>query len=354
MDDLEKQGTNGSVLSIRHHIYNIIRKGGKSSVKIPSSYELAKMFGTTRRVAQRELERLIFSGVLIGKPRIGTFTNPKPLEHPLFGVTVGNGDHFIWGEFELMVLSELYRELAQRPCVVHDLRVVGKTCGACINELVSLDLDGIFWIGPIDWAENHGEEFYAELARRKLPFVTCAIPHRPGLSGIDFSYRNALAELAELFAAEKRGTIRAFLAMPFVYEAFRSVCREYFPAENFDFSLGSCIRNNQFSSELASFLKSEKPDALLVSSGNLKEAAEFLQSRSLADSCRLVSLGPTMEAGKDIPYLFCDNPYRETAVLAADLLFALQKDPGQVLQPFVEKRLCAHVLNGFRNAEPTT
>ena len=198
MDDLEKQGTNGSVLSIRHHIYNIIRKGGKSSVKIPSSYELAKMFGTTRRVAQRELERLIFSGVLIGKPRIGTFTNPKPLEHPLFGVTVGNGDHFIWGEFELMVLSELYRELAQRPCVVHDLRVVGKTCGACINELVSLDLDGIFWIGPIDWAENHGEEFYAELARRKLPFVTCAIPHRPGLSGIDFSYRNALAELAEL------------------------------------------------------------------------------------------------------------------------------------------------------------
>lgn len=350
----QETGADGGVLSIRHHIYNIIRKGGRSSVKVPSSYDLARMFGTTRRVAQRELERLIFAGVLIGKPRIGTFTIPRPLDHPLFGVTVGNGDHFTWGDFELMALSEIYRELAHRPCFVHDLRIVGKSCGACVNELLSLDLNGVLWIGPIEWAKGHGQEFYEEVSRRGLPFVTYGIPHREGLSGIDFSYREALTELAERFGKEKRRKIRAFLASPFVYEAFSSVCAEYFPAEEFDFAFGSCERIDQFTSGLAKFLNGGIPDALLVSSGNLKEAAAFLESNDGWNTCRLVSLGPTTEMKTDVPYLFCDNPYREAARLAADLLVSFQEKPGQVVHFFVEKKLRAHALNGFRNADPTT
>ena len=44
---------------IRYYIYGIIREHHEESVRIPSSYDLAERFGTTRRVAQYELERLI-------------------------------------------------------------------------------------------------------------------------------------------------------------------------------------------------------------------------------------------------------------------------------------------------------
>ena len=138
-----------------------------------------------------------------------------------------------------------------------------------------------------------------------------------------------------------------------MYEAFSSVCAEYFPAEEFDFAFGSCERIDQFASELAKFLNGEIPDALLVSSGNLKEAAAFLESSDGWNTCRLVSLGPTTEVEAEIPYLFCDNPYREAARLAADLLLSFQEKPGQVDHLFVEKKLRAHALNGFRNADPT-
>ena len=245
--------------------------------------------------------------------------------------------------------AAIYRELAHRPCFVHDLRIVGKSCAACVNELLSLDLNGVLWIGPIEWAKGHGQEFYEEVSDRGLPFVTYGIPHRKGLSGIDFSYREALTELAERFGKEKRRKIRAFLASPFVYEAFSSVCAEYFPAGKFDFAFGSCERIDQFASELAKFLNGE-----LVSSGNLKEAAAFLESCDGWNTCRLVSLGPTTEVEAEIPYLFCDNPYREAARLAADLLLSFPEKPGQVDHLFVEKQLRAHALNGFRNADPTT
>ena len=90
---------------IRYYIYGIIRKNHSESIRIPSSYELAKRFGTTRRIVQYELERLIDGGLLIGKHRIGTFTNPNSgffwhVSHgqsqPFVGVTYGSGDYFIY------------------------------------------------------------------------------------------------------------------------------------------------------------------------------------------------------------------------------------------------------------------
>ena len=189
---------NESLLQVRYYIYNIIRKNGKQSVKIPSSYELAEMFGLSRRVVQRELERLIASGVLIGRKRIGTFTKPSPLEIPLFGITYGNGDHFMWGYFEMEMLSAVFHQLSRFECNIHDLKITTRIAANCIQTLKSMALNAILWIGTPDWPDGEAEKLYRIAAEEKLPLFTCATKLHSGLSGVDFSYRKGLKELQKI------------------------------------------------------------------------------------------------------------------------------------------------------------
>ena len=53
----------------------------------------------------------------------------------------------------------------------------------------------------------------------------------------------------------------------------------------------------------------------------------------------------------DVPYLFCDNPYREAARLAAGLLVSFPEKPGQVVYLFLVKKLRGHAFTGFPDAD---
>ena len=61
-------------LKIRHYIMNLIYRHPKESVMIPSSKELAKMFGVARSTVTLELKALVAEHYLEGKRGIGTFT----------------------------------------------------------------------------------------------------------------------------------------------------------------------------------------------------------------------------------------------------------------------------------------
>lgn len=333
----EEKQNSGSVLNIRHYIYNVIRKNGMTSVKVPSSYELSRMFGTTRRIAQRELERLTATGVLIGKPRIGTFTNPKPLNGPLFGIAYGSGDHFFWGNFELKAIAATYNELANRPCYVHNLRIAAKSADSCITELLSLDLDAVLWVGMTGWEEGHEEEFYRKVKQNGIPFATYAIPLQPGLSGVDFSYDTSIHELKQLLEAEKRSRITVLLTTPFVYRAFTNRIPDYFPTDHYQVETLLLKSENELPNLLE---KKNLPDLLVVSSGLLPKSAEFLKRRKDGSSCLLLSLGP--ECSTDYPHYVCENPYMEAAKILGDILFTLQKAPETAIQKHVEKRLVPH------------
>ena len=139
---------------IRYYIYGIIREKHEESIRIPSSYELAEQFGTTRRVAQYELERLIDSGLLIGKHRVGTFTNPNSgffwhasngEEQPFVGVTYGSGDYFNYSYTASLSIAAIYRQLAENGCSLHDLRLFRKTPATIFEEIAPLHLDALVW-----------------------------------------------------------------------------------------------------------------------------------------------------------------------------------------------------------------
>lgn len=73
----EEKKSGSSIRDIRTYIMGLMYRNNFTSLRVPSSPELAKMFSVTRRTARMALEGLIAEGFLIGRQGVGTFTNPK-------------------------------------------------------------------------------------------------------------------------------------------------------------------------------------------------------------------------------------------------------------------------------------
>lgn len=335
---------NESLLQVRYYIYNIIRKNGKQSVKIPSSYELAGMFGLSRRVVQRELERLIASGVLIGRKRIGTFTKPSPLEIPLFGITYGNGDHFMWGYFEMEMLSAVFHQLSRFECNIHDLKVTTRIAANCIQTLKSMALNAILWVGTPDWPDGEAEKLYRIAAEEKLPLFTCATKLHPGLSGVDFSYRKGLTELQKICKKEKRFKILAVSQNRDTYQVFNDEFPNHFKEKRFTVTFQKNRTMENIESFLKRDLKKEDPDVIILSPGFILQCRSLLKDYFTQSSALLVSLGPFIPE-MDLDYFFFDNPYQAAAEWLAEELFKRKQDPDRIAQIYIEKILKKHERN---------
>ena len=335
---------NESLLQVRYYIYNIIRKNGKRSVKIPSSYELAGMFGLTRRVVQRELERLIASGILIGRKRIGTYTKPSPLEMPLFGITYGNGDHFMWGYFEMAMLSAVFQQLSRFECSIHDLKITTRNAANCIQILKSMALNATLWIGTPDWPDGETDKLYKIAAKEKLPFFTCATKLHPGLSGVDFSYRNGLKELQKICKKEKRFKILAISQDRDTYQAFNDEFPNHFRGKEFTVTFQKNKTLENIESSLKRDLKKMDPDVILFPPGFILQCRSLLKDFCLKNSALLVSLGPFIPE-MEFDYFYFDNPYQAAAEWLAEELFKREQDPNRIAQIYIEKILKKHERN---------
>ncbi len=205
------ENTDSAALKIRYYIYGLLKEHGESSIRIPSSYELAKRFATTRRVAQYELERQIEEGVLIGKHRVGTFTNPLsdysrhvaldgPM--PLIGVIYGNGDFFSYSPKATLTIAGIYRALAYKNCKMHDLRLSPTALDRTLADIKTRNLDGVIW------AVHGGTVPNRELLRKlELPLVVLSDERDPGISGVQYCWSSVSRELAECMTKENRKKI---------------------------------------------------------------------------------------------------------------------------------------------------
>lgn len=202
---------------IRYYIYGTIRCNHTESVRIPSSYKLAERFGTTRRVAQYELERLIESGLLIGKHRVGTFTNPNSgffwhasngEKQPFIGVTYGNGDYFNYSYTASLSIAAIYRQLAENGCSLHDLRLFRKTPDTIFDEIAPLHLDALIWA-----VKDNDGTLHCPLLRRLIeagiPVVTYGQLFPGEVSGVCASSEEALRKLELICRQENRMRILA-------------------------------------------------------------------------------------------------------------------------------------------------
>lgn len=196
---------------IRYYIYGLIRKNGDRSVPIPSSYKLAQEFGTTRSIVRYELEKLIASGALVPRHRVGTFTNPYSnyAQHvllddhmPLVGVMYGNGDLFTYAATAAKTLAALFSELADANCYIHDLRLPPQSGSVFPKDVAAYEMDGFIWVKP-SGMDDSPLDFPDAPA---CPTVTVGELH-PAVSGVSTDPGAAAQELAALCAREGRRKI---------------------------------------------------------------------------------------------------------------------------------------------------
>ncbi len=319
-------------MKIRHYVFGLLRSGGEASVALPSSYELAEMFETTRRVARYELERLIAEGVLISKPRIGTFTNPRrnyvsatPSQKrmPLIGVIHCNGEWFCYGCAENRIFSHLGLALAERKCYVHH---AGFSCNddeSRLRELKVLGLDGIIWNRP-DHLGFPSAEFLNQLEAEGIPVVSIGLAEQVFRHAIRFSTTAAEEELIRVFRAEGRRTMlllsNTHLEVPFAARLLAGLGQPPESLRMFDTEL---FRDRI---ELARrrLAEGEVPDIIICDPMAAETIPELLAEAGIApDRCRLVACNELNGEDDFRGYIVAPDP-AEIAREAVELLFDLR------------------------------
>ncbi len=143
-------------LKIRHYIFNIILRHPGESVKIPSSWELAKHFGVARSTVTLALKEMTDEGLLVGKPGVGTFVSPQysrgigniGLALPLVGIVVAGGNNFCYGNYHWPLMASVGNHLVNRNFQVRPVTLSQFEPEAMKAEIKQNFLDALVWIGP--------------------------------------------------------------------------------------------------------------------------------------------------------------------------------------------------------------
>ncbi len=204
-----------SALAIRYYIMDIVYRSGGASIRVPSSNELAALFGVTRQTAKCALERLIRENYLIGRRGSGTFTNPmaaslepassKPARK-LVSLLYQEGDFFYYNYTAGCILSHLGLAVAEAGAFQHPLTLHSRAEEEIFREITLLNLDGLLWC-----ASNRCPS-PALLARLLDAGVPTVLLHRrrEDVCCVYYTHDTAGRELATIFRAEKR---RRFLVI---------------------------------------------------------------------------------------------------------------------------------------------
>ena len=175
---------------IRHYIVSLRYRNPGKAFRIPTSVELAKMFGVARSTVTLELKALTEDGIIIGKRGVGTFTNPAieyifpETEHasPLIGLLCGDGQRFFYEHYAWSMLARTGLELTQRQCNVS--YVSGPfNAGEISESFLRTGLSGGVWISPPEWAAEPCER----LAEAGIPVVT-GEQELPGIPGAGYDF----------------------------------------------------------------------------------------------------------------------------------------------------------------------
>lgn len=193
-----KRNRNSRGIAIRHYVFGVLRKNGDTAVRLPSSYELAELFGTTRRVVRYELELLRQEQVVISKPRVGTFTNPlrvnisvTPVQKkmPMIGVVDNDGTRFCYGCAENRQMCHIGLALAARNCYLHPISFSTSKDESRVQELKRIGLDGVIW--HLDIRLKMIPRVPELLAAEGIPSVVISEEEYPTLNQIYYVTENA-------------------------------------------------------------------------------------------------------------------------------------------------------------------
>lgn len=315
-------------LKIRHYIFNLVLRHPGESVKVPSSWELAKYFGIARSTVTLAYKDLMKEGILVGRPGIGTFLAPRYSQglgnsgttYPLIGLLTNLGNNLCYGSHQWGLMAAAGNSLTFGDvCQIRPVTLSGNI-ETLKHELDQNYLDALVWITP---PENQSP-LLQEISQT-LPTVILGRPEENVNSIVldyeEESYQNGKKLLAEgrkkFWAVNMSGAEYYILGFRRAYAEAGIELDDRFIFEP----------ANQQMEKLANTLEAGyRPDALLLHSNRRQEIIELLQQAGidLKQECRVLS---NIAAAK-IPGFagWChDVPYEEFGQAAAEIIFRLLK-----------------------------
>ena len=198
----EKKTTGNNIRDIRTYILGLIYRNSFTSVRVPSSMELAKQFSVTRRTARMVLEGLIAEGFLIGRNGVGTFTNPHcgfrmpgVEQRLLVGVGVVCCNNFYYDLQSGLMFTEIMSALCRNGVNVFPLTNMPSERAQFSSELAVTGLDGLIIGNP---------ELPDGMLTESLASGTPCVTVKTKIDGADFVEIDYRAAFRELFAEMKR------------------------------------------------------------------------------------------------------------------------------------------------------
>ena len=313
-------------LKIRHYIFNLVLRHPGESVKVPSSWELAKHFGIARSTVTLAYKALMEEGILIGRPGIGTFLAPRYSQglssngavYSLIGLLTNLGNNLSYGSHQWGLMAAAGSNLTfGDSCQVRPVTLSG-SLETMKKELEQNYLAALVWITPPE-----DQFLLLQEVSQCLPTVILGRTVKD-INSVALDYEEESYKNGKRFLAEGRKKFWAInmSGAEYYIPGFR---RAYAEAgieldERFIFPPDS-----RQLEEFAEALRSgHRPDALLLHSNRRKEVVELLQKAGidLKQECRVLA----NIAAAQIPGFagWCHEvPYAELGRATAEIVFRL-------------------------------
>ncbi len=294
MEHISKKSPQKEGLKIRHYIMNLIYQHPEESVMIPSSKELAKMFGVARSTVTLELKALVAEHYLEGRRGIGTFTRhlnfvpSRGTMPPLIGLLAGDGKYFYYPHQVWSVLAHCGLELTKQGINIRPLNLFGVENKDFEEELGRFYLNGLIWLDintkrfpMIRALEAKGIPVTAQLASGE-----CDLPE---IDFCGFDYRSAGFETGRILCAEQRKSL-FFIFENDATREFLNGIRETYRRMGIPLDCRTFLwEQPDVFSAIESELQNNAPDAIYVHGEHFETMREILSRRPLKKTPRLIA-----------------------------------------------------------------
>lgn len=171
--------------------------------------ELSRKFGVSRQTVGKAMKELTRDGFIIGKPGIGSFTNPKRIETsqtpcgmkvPTIGIILSDGMLLHLDEYHAKNLSAALKILPEMPAFIRLLNLSSSDPEIILKDLENEQMDALLWIAP----RQFHEPVIRELLSRGIPLVLHTGFAFPGAATVEFDFEQAGYDSAGMLIGEKR------------------------------------------------------------------------------------------------------------------------------------------------------
>ena len=196
-------------MKIRRYVLSLALKAKEKSVQIPTTVELSRKFGVSRQTVGKAMKELTRDGFIIGKPGIGSFTNPKRIETsqtpcgmkvPTIGIILSDGMLLHLDEYHAKNLSAALKILPEMPAFIRLLNLSSSDPEIILKDLENEQMDALLWIAP----RQFHEPVIRELLSRGIPLVLHTGFAFPGAATVEFNFEQAGYDSAGMLIGEKR------------------------------------------------------------------------------------------------------------------------------------------------------